>query len=609
MPPVRKTRMCLPSALRILLHVVQLQQLFLLAATAPIPPQSAVSMRSLSYRAAPDTHATFPAAVAFNVTRIDWVYTDDPMFFAAARTAGLSTTAAINSVLPDTDSNPSTYTVGRELDLNGKPIQLPWMTWGAKQGCINTPAYRQIVQHYASKLQSVGATGLQHDDAAANYEGFEHGGCFCSFCMAGFTKALVGGAVSPAQRQAYNISGPDWDYGTALRAGTVPAAAATPLHDLFGVFQQNSTRAYVQWLRQLLDAGAGGARVPISANNGGSWGTPFDLFDFGLGELTVSARCNAFARAGDPAAGLGGPCLAAIATQAIAAGRPQMMTMPKYDPPLALNETFVRAATRATIAQGYALGVNVLVPWDIYMPGSVYNVTGTGVAGDGRRLVLPSDNRGVNGTEYTGCTSALACQAHCSSDTYCAGCFFTADTATCITVNVTVYLASTSLTGVSYARSGAPRYFGTPEAYGDLYGLVRAVPSLFDNHTNVTALDKPQVRLPARVTGAAADTTYVTLRAAGANSSTVVHMVDWAGISHHVIRGSRSNTTLSLACAFFSCSLLARNGITVGFPALASPERGGSWSDLRADHVTDREAVFTLPQHPDPWAIAVVPSP
>jgi hypothetical protein len=208
--------------------------------------------------------------VAFNVTRIDWIYTQDPDFFSKAAQMGIRTSAAINSVLPDNSSvSPSTWDVGRQLDVNLRPIQLPWMTWGARPGCVNNPSYLAIAASYAQGLLAAGATGLQHDDAGANYEGWMHGGCFCEFCMRGFTKALLAG-LPPSALAQYNVTGPGWDYGRALRNDDVPEKAQPQLHDIFGDFQLNSTQVYIRWLAALLK-NATGHHVPLSANNGGQY--------------------------------------------------------------------------------------------------------------------------------------------------------------------------------------------------------------------------------------------------------------------------------------------------------------------------------------------------
>jgi hypothetical protein len=331
-----------------------------------------------------------------------------------------------------------------------------------------------------------------------------------------------------------------------------------------------------------------------------------------------ASHCQAYNQHNMPGAGLGGACLASFAAAAYAANKTQLLTMPKYEPSPDRNSTFVRDATRATIAQGYALGMNVLVPWDIYIPGSVFTLTGTGAAGDGRRLQLPSDTPAISGVVYGNSTLA-SCESHCNADPHCRGLFLT-PTSMCHTVNVTLYFDNTTLEGVSYARSGAPRYFGNVSDFGDLYGFVRAAPAVFDGFVNATALNGSQADLPVKIISQAgggdghrqnarlqSDTNdiYATVRANGRGQQ-AVHFVDWSRSPSVASTSRQGAQTAALACSFFDCTKLKREGAQMGWPDADTPGKAGRWQAVQPTSVTATEARFDFPSRPAPWLVLFI---
>jgi hypothetical protein len=104
------------------------------ASTFGVPRASDVTMRSLSWHQGGE-HDTFEAAAAFNVSRIDWIYTADAAFFAEAHKRGIYVSAAMNGEVPDPatrggeGAGASTWNIGRQIDMHGNQIHLPWMTW------------------------------------------------------------------------------------------------------------------------------------------------------------------------------------------------------------------------------------------------------------------------------------------------------------------------------------------------------------------------------------------------------------------------------------------------------------------------------------------------
>jgi hypothetical protein len=136
-------------------------------------------------------------------------------------------------------------------------------------------------------------------------------------------------------------------------ASVTPAPSPPPLHapnpvvsilrKLFVDFQLNSTEKYVQSIRSYINNGKPG--TPLSCNNGGRWGSPYNLCDYGMGELSKTA------------ANPGG--LESIFRDMVPAGRVQVMTMPKSKNISAADTPLIRWS----IATAYALGGNMLVPW------------------------------------------------------------------------------------------------------------------------------------------------------------------------------------------------------------------------------------------------------
>jgi hypothetical protein len=93
----------------------------------------------------------------------------------------------------------------------------------------------------------------------------------------------------------------------------------------------------------------------LSCNNGaGKWGSPFHLFDYGLAELS----------AGDATP----DGLEAAFVTSVPPGKQQVLTMPKAKNVSMVYSPAFEALIRASVAWSYALGGNMMVPWDIYLP-------------------------------------------------------------------------------------------------------------------------------------------------------------------------------------------------------------------------------------------------
>lgn len=229
------------------------------------PVESDVMMRSLSPHYTPQPghstvgagnglglYDTWGAATAFHANRIDWVYSNNASFVSDAKQHGMrSVQLTINANLPDlpdtntNTSHTSTYLVGRMLNVHGVRIGAPWMQqWSnpPKYGCINNPAYVDIVQAVVRSSLADGAISIQHDDSATNGGGVSWNkgapnasGCYCQYCMAGFTAALTTGpnALNATMLQRLNVS-QSFNYKEYLLTHNLSrvAAAAPPMHPL-----------------------------------------------------------------------------------------------------------------------------------------------------------------------------------------------------------------------------------------------------------------------------------------------------------------------------------------------------------------------------------------
>jgi hypothetical protein len=241
--------------------------------------------RFAHYGPEPGGLTTWEAAHAFHATRLDWVYTTNATFIAAAHKKGLKVTAAMSANLPD-PGNSTSWQIGRMENIHGEKITAPWMRAWARTpnyGCINNPDYRKIAFDYASMLLTRGSDAIQHDDPATNGEAvnWNNGntstsGCYCSHCNAKFTSALLSN-LNQSQIKELNIT-TSFDYKqTLLSSPSTSSKRLVELRKLFVQFQKNSTESYVLDLRAHV-----GPNVTMSSNNGdGEWTTPFHLFDYG----------------------------------------------------------------------------------------------------------------------------------------------------------------------------------------------------------------------------------------------------------------------------------------------------------------------------------------
>eukprot|EP00750_Incisomonas_marina_P020906 INCI4111.10.p2 GENE.INCI4111.10~~INCI4111.10.p2 ORF type:complete len:465 (+),score=82.68 INCI4111.10:132-1526(+) len=394
------------------------------ATRSGMPLRSDVMLTSRSQHQTPATgtgagsgmYNTFEAGSAFFANRMDWVYSLNSTFVGEAlETRGYTAISlAMNANLPDpsntsqinvdsSDNLHSTYNIGRALNVHGEKITAPWMReWAVLPyyGCVNNPDYRNLALEFAESLVKTGATAVQHDDPTTNLETttWDRGdptssGCYCPYCMAGFTKFLENElnatqlaelnitssfnyrdfildnvtATSaknihfPHHNHVHNHEGHHHKHGRPLDDNndddmSLLTDKAQVLREWFVDFQRNSTVSYIDAVRARIAAASNSSlsppATPLSCNNGGTWVEEvYRHCDYGLGELPMSQA--------NPAS------LREIFVYGVPEGKKQVMTMPKAG---VIQEPQDVPTIRAAIAYAYALGGNMLVPWDIYLP-------------------------------------------------------------------------------------------------------------------------------------------------------------------------------------------------------------------------------------------------
>lgn len=326
---------------------------------------SEVCMRSLSPRPlnASDPHDTLKAIRDFHVTRLEWTYGLTPAFIAKAKALGctVSGASAAMSVAGVDTKIPEWYRAYSVLDLNGEPVEAPWMrAWAGHTlwGCINNPKMRAGFLAYVKNLVDMGVADIQRDDPADNFASVNWGACFCPYCVAGFRDTLRA-TGDPAELQAAGVTDLDtFDYAAYLRQRNAPvgdAFAKYPqdyLKRQFISFQEQSTINFHRWWRGELNRLAG-RYIPVSANNGVDNFSPiYQVFDFFMGELNYDKA--------QP------ETLHETMSRALELGKGLTVTMPLQSQP-DMNPQWL-ATTRRTIATVYALGMHIEAPWDTYLP-------------------------------------------------------------------------------------------------------------------------------------------------------------------------------------------------------------------------------------------------
>ncbi len=240
-----------------------------------------------------DRKNTFMMVDSFFANRIDWVYSRDSSFYKKAHQKECWVSAAINAIIPDTIGGLKTMK-GRILNLDGKMLTAPWMkNFGenrANWGCVNNPEFaKNYFEHIRAALLN-GADAIHVDDARLNHHAFDWGGCYCTFCVAGFNSFLKkrkgsNHQTTPLDFDASNSNIRDYLIGKGYNGTKLPSIKVEPILKYYFEFQSQSVLDFFNLQFRLTEEFAQ-TKIVFSCNNyKGSWTPPYSLFDFGIAEL------------------------------------------------------------------------------------------------------------------------------------------------------------------------------------------------------------------------------------------------------------------------------------------------------------------------------------
>ena len=272
------------------------------------PKYSDVSMRSLRPHPARwnDPHDTLRAAQELHLTRLEWTYGLDRDFVTKAKALGLLVGGALEDESPDANGS---RLLGRVTGEDGRLKKHKWFPEGRWVGCANAPEFMEATSRQARLFIDAGVDVMQQDDPTMALH-CEPPLCYCKYCRAAFV--------------AYQR-----EHGAQAS---------------YEQFQKDSIMAYHRELHRRVDAYAG-RHVPFSNNNAiGShealgWPTP--AFDFVLAETDGKSVHPA-----------------EIYKKLAAAGGIPLEFQ--------YRDTSV-AHNRRGLAAFYAVGMSMLLPWDVYL--------------------------------------------------------------------------------------------------------------------------------------------------------------------------------------------------------------------------------------------------
>jgi len=229
-----------------------------------------------------DTLSTIQMVDLYHPDRIDWMYCTNAKQLDQLKSRHVPYSLAINPQVPDSLE----YTAkGRVVDLNGKKLVAPWMqNWKQKNanwGCVNAPEFKKVFFDQSRKLIDLGAYGLFMDDARLNEHTMDWGGCYCDYCMKGFTKYLLANGADTLKN--------DFNYRNFLHKqgiGTITARnLSIPLMKNFQSFQIESVLRFLKEWRVEMKQYAKRPLVFLTNNYAGQWSEIYKIFDIGVAEL------------------------------------------------------------------------------------------------------------------------------------------------------------------------------------------------------------------------------------------------------------------------------------------------------------------------------------
>jgi hypothetical protein len=287
-----------------------------------------------------DTLSTIRMVELYHPDRIDWMYCTDAKQLAQLQVRKVPYSLAINPQVPDSMG----YTVhGRIEDINGNKLTAPWMrNWKQKNsfwGCVNAPKFQEVFNKQSRKLIDLGAYGLFVDDARVNDHAVEWGGCYCDYCIKGFTEYL--------QAHGADTLANDFNYRTFLHKRGIEKVSnrdlSIPLMQIFQRFQTASVLRFLKEWRAKMEEYAKRPLTFLTNNYAGEWSDIYQVFDVGLAELPPNKVDINYIRK-----------QVALATKL---RKRQYFTLSSDDESLQLKALYFT----------YAAGSALIIPWDVYV--------------------------------------------------------------------------------------------------------------------------------------------------------------------------------------------------------------------------------------------------
>ena len=301
------------------------------------------------------SYDSLEAAQAFYATRFDWVYTINSKFVQRVKELGYNAFGGTVNSIPTDAGQPNQYKIGRIEDLNGNLITAPWMReWFPVPHwiCVNKPEGRQNFLQSVQYTLQAGVDSLQIDDPTINLSAINFGGCLCSYCVVGFREYLDQ-KLAPNELEDMGINNiVQFDFKKYLQDRKAPAGdrfkswkgssqiyleiAAIKLQ--FQAFQEESLTRFYAFVKSEIN------NIPISCNNyQGSWIFPYNLFDYGISEISEDKANPAY--------------ITQSLDETRKLNKAQIYTLVSKN----------RELYRKVIAMTYACGGHTLVPWDVYL--------------------------------------------------------------------------------------------------------------------------------------------------------------------------------------------------------------------------------------------------
>lgn len=305
-----------------------------------LPYPVILSSRQFHPTSPQDTLSTLRMVDLYHPDRIDWMYCTNAEQLAQLKRRKVPYSLAINPQVPDSLG----YTAkGRVVDLDGKKLVAPWMqNWKQKNanwGCVNSPDFKEVFYTQSRKLIDLDAYGLFVDDARFNDHALEWGGCFCDYCMAGFSTYI--------HAEQVDSLGTNFNYRNYLHGkgiSTVVTKGRGQRVPLWNQFQRFQTQSVVRFLKGWRVDMASYAKRPLTflTNNfGGQWTEIYQVFDVGIAELSED-KINA-------------DFIQKQVETAKKLGKQQYFTLPSDDSNKQLKTLFLT----------YAIGSGLVIPWDV----------------------------------------------------------------------------------------------------------------------------------------------------------------------------------------------------------------------------------------------------